>query len=84
MQNTEMISLVNTFLLSALSIASLLISFFLKDLYRDYKEQVGQVNRLHRELDTHRRLFEELRLLEQQKTDRLQSRLDRLEMRNDR
>ena len=81
MQDTEMITLANTFLLSALSIASLLISFFLKDLYRDYKEQADRVNRLHRELDTHRRLFDELRRLEQHEANRLQDRLDRLETR---
>lgn len=67
----------NTFLLSVVSIASLIISFFLKDLYQDYKRQTEKVNTLHRELDVHRKLAEERIQLAQQEIDRLHNRLDR-------
>ena len=72
-------TLMNTFLLSVVSVASLLISFFLKDLYQDYKKQAEKVNTLHRELGIHNKLFEELMQITQQQLDRLHKRLDKLE-----
>ena len=74
-------TLMNTFLLSIVSVASLIISFFLKDLYQDYKSQAEKVNTLHRELDIHSKLFEELLQITQQQVERLQERLDKLDQR---
>lgn len=79
MKDPELIMMTNTFLLSVVSIASLIISFFLKDLYQDYKRQTEKVNTLHRELDVHRKLAEQLMQLAQQEIDRLHERLDRQE-----
>ena len=81
MNDPEVITLMNTFLLSVVSVASLIISFFLKDLYQDYKSQAEKVNRLHRELDIHSKLFEELMHITQQQVERLQERLDKLDQR---
>ena len=81
MESPELLLLTNTFLLSAVSIASLLISFFLKDLYRDYKNQAEKVNTLHRELEVHRKCSEELMRIRQEHIERLQSQLDELESR---
>lgn len=78
MKSPELLLLTNTFLLSALSIASLLISFFLKDLYQDYKKQAERVNTLRRELDVHRKWAEELARIRQEQLERLQSQLDEL------
>ena len=74
-------TLMNTFLLSIVSVASLIISFFLKDLYQDYKSQAEKVNTLHRELDIHSKLFEELMHITKQQVERLQERLDKLDQR---
>ena len=69
----------NTLLLSVVSVASLMISFFLKDLYRDYKNQAEKVNTLHRELDIQSKLFEELMQVTQQQLNRLYERLDEID-----
>jgi hypothetical protein len=82
MENPEFITLFNTFLLSVVSMTSLLIGFFLKDLYRDYKNQVEKVNALHRELDSHNKLFDELLQITQQQMDRLHERINRLDERH--
>ena len=74
-------TLMNTLLLSVVSIASLIISFFLKDLYQDYKSQAERVNTLHRELDIHSKLFEELMQITQQQVERLHERLDKIDQR---
>ena len=79
MKDPELITMTNTFLLSVVSIASLIISFFLKDLYHDYKRQAEKVNTLHRELHVYRKLSEELMHVAQQEIGRLHERLDRLE-----
>ena len=79
MNDPELMTLMNTFLLSVVSIASLIISFFLKDLYRDYKSQAEKVNTLHRELDIHSKLFDELMQVTQQQLDRLYERLDEID-----
>lgn len=79
MKDPELMTLMNTFLLSVVSIASLLISFFLKDLYRDYKNQAEKVNTLHRELDIHSKLFDELMQVTQQQLDRLYERLEEMD-----
>ena len=81
MENPELMTLMNTFLLSVVSIASLIISFFLKDLYQDYKQQSERVNTLRRELDIHSKLFEELMQITQQQVERLHERLDKLDQR---
>lgn len=82
MENPELITLLNTFLLSVVSMASLLVGFFLKDLYRDYKQQIEKVNALHRELHSHNRLFDELLQITQQQIDRLNERINRLDERH--
>ena len=76
-------TIINTLLLSVVSAASLLISFFLKDLYQDYKRQAEQVNTLHRELHIHRTLFEELMQITQQQIERLQERMDQRDQHRD-
>ncbi len=82
MENPELVTLLNTCLLSVVSMASLLLGFFLKDLYRDYKNQVEKVNALHRELDSHNKLFDELLQITQQQMDRLHERINRLDERH--
>ncbi|MGB3779167.1 MAG: hypothetical protein WA960_12470 [Tunicatimonas sp.] len=72
----------NTVLLSVVSMASLLVGFFLKDLYRDYKNQVEKVNALHRELDSHNKLFDELLQITQQQIERLDERISRMDERH--
>lgn len=82
MENPELITLLNTFLLSVVSATGLLVGFFLKDLYRDYKNQVEKVNALHRELDSHNKLFDELLQITQQQVERLHERINRLDGRH--
>lgn len=79
MKDPELIALTNTFLLSVVSMASLIVSFFLKNLYQDYKEQAERVHTLRRELDTHRKLSEELMRISEQQVARLHERLDKLD-----
>lgn len=82
MNNPELITFLNTVLLSVVSMASLLVGFFLKDLYRDYKNQVEKVNALHRELDSHNKLFDELLQITQQQIERLDERISRMDERH--
>ena len=83
MKNPELVTLMNTLLLSVVSVASLIISFFLKDLYQDYKSQAEKVNTLHRELGIHNKLFEELMQITQEQMKRLHERMDKLDQRRD-
>ncbi len=82
MNNPELITFLNTVLLSVVSMASLLVGFFLKDLYREYKNQVEKVNALHRELDSHNKLFDELLQITQQQIERLDERISRMDERH--
>ena len=82
MNDPELITFLNTVLLSVVSMASLLVGFFLKDLYREYKNQVEKVNALHRELDSHNKLFDELLQITQQQIERLDERISRMDERH--
>ena len=55
------------------------LSFFLKDVYRDYKKLTEQVNALHREVSTNVRLFHELIQLTQKQTERNRERIEQLQ-----
>lgn len=79
MENSSYLILVNSFLLSISSSAFLIISFFLKDLYKDYKKQVEKTNQMHAELNTHVRLFEGLSQVFQTQMEALQERIVSLE-----
>lgn len=82
MENSSYIVLINSFLLSISSTAFLIISFFLKDLYRDYKKQVEKTNQMHAELNVHVKLFEELTQIFQSQMEELQKRIVLLEKSN--
>ena len=74
MENSELLLMVNALLVSLLGIGVSMLSFFLKDVYRDHKKLQDKVNTLQREASTHQRLFQEhIQLIQlQAKQDREQ------------
>lgn len=53
MDKVQLLLIVNSVLLSFLSIMFLVIGYFLKDLHKDFKQMVDRVNNLYTEHNTH-------------------------------
>jgi hypothetical protein len=53
MDKAEILLIVNSVLLSFLSVMFVIIGYFLKDLHRDFKQMVEKVNNLYSEHKTH-------------------------------
>lgn len=53
MDKAEILLVINSVLLSFLSIMFLIIGYFLKDLHKDFKQMVERVNTLYSEHNTH-------------------------------
>lgn len=53
MDKVQLLLVVNSILLSFLSIMFLIIGYFLKDLHKDFKQMVERVNNLYAEHNTH-------------------------------
>ncbi len=67
MENSELLLMANALLMSLLGIGVSVLSFFLKDVYRDHKKLQDKVNTLQREASTHQRLYQEhIKLLQWQ------------------
>lgn len=79
MKDPDILIIVNSFLLSMTSAAFLIISFFLKDLYRDFKKQMEKTNGMHAELNIHVKLFQELSQIFQNQMEELNRRITSLE-----
>ncbi len=79
MESSSYIVLINSVLLSVSSTAFLIIGFFLKDLYADYKKQVERTNQMHAELNIHVKLFQELTQIFQSQMEEMQKRIVYLE-----
>lgn len=79
MQDPNILIVINSFLLSITSAAFLIISFFLKDLYQDFKKQIEKTNQMHAELNVHVKLFQELSQMFQSQMEELSRRVARLE-----
>lgn len=58
MDKVEILLIVNSVLLSFLSVMFLIIGYFLKDLHKDFKQMVERVNTLYSEHKTHVTLSE--------------------------
>ncbi len=74
-----MLIAINSLLLSITTAAFLIISFFLKDLYKDFKGQIEKTNALHAQLHVHVKLFQELTQIFRHQIEDLNRRMDRLE-----
>lgn len=79
MKDPTILIAINSFLLSITSAAFLIISFFLKDLYQDFKKQIEKTNEMHAELNVHVKLFQELTQMFQNQMEELNRRVARLE-----
>ncbi len=79
MKDSSIFILVNSVLLSVTSTAFLIISFFLKDLYKDFKKQIERTNEMHADLNVHVKLFQELSQVFQHQMEELKDRISRLE-----
>lgn len=79
MKNPEIIIMINTLLVSLMGVSMSVLSFFLKDVYRDYKKLSEQVNHLHREVNTHMRLSQEQMQLAQKLTERHRQQIEQLQ-----
>jgi hypothetical protein len=53
MDKVQILLIVNSILLSFLSVMFLIIGYFLKDLHKDFKQMVERVNTLYSEHNTH-------------------------------
>ncbi len=53
MDKVQILLIVNSVLLSFLSVMFLVIGYFLKDLHKDFKQMVERVNTLYSEHNTH-------------------------------
>ena len=58
MDKVEILLIVNSVLLSFLSVMFVIIGYFLKDLHKDFKQMVEKVNNLYSEHKTHVTLSE--------------------------
>lgn len=79
MKDPTILVAINSFLLSITSAAFLIISFFLKDIYRDFKKQMEKTQEMHAELNVHVKLFQELSQIFQSQMEELHRRVARLE-----
>ena len=78
MENTEFFLTINALLLSLVGAGLSVISFFLKDVYRDHKKLQERVNTLQQEVTTHHRLSQERMHLTQQQSDRNREQIEQL------
>lgn len=79
MTSTEVLLVVNSILLGLISLAFLIIGYFLKDLHKDFKQMIEKVNNVHGELQNHITLFENLSKLFQKQIDALTERIKKIE-----
>ncbi len=79
MTSTEVLLVVNSILLGLISLAFLIIGYFLKDLHKDFKQMIEKVNNVHGELQSHITLFENLSKLFQKQIDALNERIKKIE-----
>ena len=79
MANTEVLLILNSILLGLISLAFLIIGYFLKDLHKDFKQMMDKVNNVHGELQTHITLFENLSKLFQRQIDSINERIKKIE-----
>lgn len=79
MKSTELLLLINSILLTLVTLSFLVIGYFLKSLHRDFKSLIERVNSLYAELNTHARLFDTLSSAFQRRLDNHGDRLQKLE-----
>ncbi|MDO9185883.1 MAG: hypothetical protein Q7W13_07720 [Bacteroidia bacterium] len=79
MEKTEILLLINSVLLSIISIMFLVIGYFLKDLHKDFKKLIERVNKLYSDLYSHISLFDGISKIFQKQIDALQNRIEQLE-----
>lgn len=53
MDKVQILLIINSILLSFLSVMFLIIGYFLKDLHKDFKQMVDRVNNLYSDHNTH-------------------------------
>ena len=79
MNNTETLLIINSILLGFIGILFFALSYFLKNLHKDFKLMVEKVNTVHGELYTHLTVFESLTKLFQKQIDGLKKRIKQIE-----
>lgn len=81
MDKAEILLIINSVLLSFLSIMFLIIGYFLKDLHKDFKQMVERVNTLYSEHNTHVTLAQNFESGMDSKMSNLQREIVRLDLR---
>ena len=81
MKTTDILLVVNSILLGLVGLLFGLIGYLLKDLHRDFKNMFERVNKLHSELTSHVKVFENLSRLFQRQIDNLYDRVKKIEKR---
>jgi predicted PurR-regulated permease PerM len=79
MEKTEVLLIINSVLLSIVSILFLIVGYFLKDLHKDFKQLIERVNNLYSDLNKHVNLFDRLTQVFQRQLDNLVDRVRNIE-----
>ena len=79
MNNTETLLIINSILLGLIGILFFALSYFLKNLHKDFKNMVEKVNTVHGELYTHLNLFQNLTRLFKKQIKGLKKRIRQIE-----
>lgn len=75
MDKMELLLIVNSVLLGFVSILIMVVSYFLKDLHKDFKQLVERVNKVSSDVSTHVNLFDRLSQVFQRQIDNLFTRV---------
>jgi hypothetical protein len=81
MDKAQLLLMINSILLSFLSVMFIVIGYFLKDLHKDFKQMVERVNNLYSEHNTHVKLSQNFDTSMNDKVGYLQRQVKRLNQR---
>jgi DNA anti-recombination protein RmuC len=78
MQKTEILLIVNSVLLGIISLMFIAISYFFKDLHKDFKVLIERVNKLYSDLYSHINLYDTISKVFQKQIDSLENKIEQL------
>jgi predicted nucleic acid-binding Zn-ribbon protein len=79
MDYTKILLLLNSVLLTFISLLFLVAGYFLRDLHRDFKALIERVNKLYTDLYTHLNWFDNISKLFQKRIESIESKSKELE-----
>jgi len=79
MDKIEVLLIINSILLSLLALLFGVVTYFLKDLHKEFKKLIEKVNELYSDLHIHITLFDKISSLFEKRIDNLEQRVEDLE-----